>query len=55
MSVWARFEILRAEGNPNQAVLSFASDQYTFKISDTSQGYIVDLFEGGDANVDAHQ
>jgi hypothetical protein len=51
----ARFEIARAEGNPNQAVLSFASDQYTFKTSDTSQGYILDLFEGGDANVDSHQ
>ena len=50
-----RFEVLRTDENPNKAVFSFVSDQYTFKISDISHGYIVDLFEGGAAYVDAHR
>ena len=50
-----RFEIIRAEENPNQEAVPVASDRYSFSVSDTSQGYIADLFEGGDANVDAHQ
>lgn len=51
----ARFEISRAEENPNQEAVLAAPDRYSFRISDTSQGYIVDLFEGGAANVDAHR
>ncbi|MBR3171411.1 MAG: hypothetical protein IKF22_09240, partial [Lachnospiraceae bacterium] len=51
----SRFEIIRAERNPHQEAVFVASDRYSFRVSDTSQGYIVDLFEGGDANVDAHQ
>ena len=51
----ARFEIFRAEGNPNKAVFSIASDRYSFTMSSTVQGYILDIYEGGGADVDTHR